>query len=62
MKFSNQITAFKSKWFVGSSNNNISEFTNNALAKEILILQPPDKSFVGEFIISCENPKPDKIY
>lgn len=60
MYSSNHKTAFKSKWFVGSSNNNISEFTNNALANDTLILHPPERFKVGLYIISWEKPKPLK--
>ena len=47
--------------FVGSSNNSKSGLENNALAKAILILHPPEYSFVGFNCISGVNPKPDKI-
>jgi len=62
MNSSSQITASRSKWFVGSSRSRISGFTKSALAKETLILQPPESFSVGFLIISCVNPKPPRIY
>mmetsp|Transcript_34919 Transcript_34919/g.84510 ORF Transcript_34919/g.84510 Transcript_34919/m.84510 type:complete len:208 (-) Transcript_34919:1118-1741(-) len=55
------MTAFKSKWFVGSSNMSKVGSTNRARAKEILILQPPLNIFVGLVCISTVNPKPYRI-
>ena len=55
------MTASKSKWFVGSSNKRISGATNNALARDTLILQPPDNDPTGLCNIACENPRPPKI-
>jgi len=53
-----QMTASKSKWFVGSSNNNISGSTNNALANDTLIRHPPDKFLVIVFYASWSKPRP----
>lgn len=58
---SSQITAFKSKWFVGSSNNNNVGSRYKALAKDTRILHPPEKFFVARSCISVENPKPANI-
>ena len=58
---SNQMTALRSKWLVGSSNNRSVGSTNKARAKDTRILQPPDKFFVGLSIISFVNPRPARI-
>lgn len=55
---SNQITAFKSKWFVGSSRSNKVGSKYKALAKETLILQPPEKFLVA---LSCQTFTHSKI-
>jgi len=39
----------------------MSGYTNKALAKETLILHPPDKDLVGLFLISSSKPKPFNI-
>ena len=58
---SSQMTAFRSRWFVGSSNNRRVGSRNRALARDTLIRQPPEKFLVARFCISLENPKPAKI-
>lgn len=58
---SNHITAFKSKWFVGSSSSKSVGSKNKALARLTRILQPPDKSLVGLSIIFFVKPRPDNI-
>lgn len=58
---SSQMTAFRSRWFVGSSNNRRVGSRNKALARDTLIRQPPEKFLVARFCISLENPKPAKI-
>lgn len=58
---SNHITAFKSKWFVGSSKRRSVGSRNNARAKLTRIRQPPDKSLVGRSIILRVNPRPERI-
>lgn len=49
------------RWFVGSSSNNIVGFMKRALAKAILILQPPEKSRVFFSCICLVKPRPNKI-
>ena len=46
---------------VGSSNKSKSGIINNALAKDILTLHPPEKSFVFLVKSSSLNPNPNKI-
>jgi len=58
---SSQMTAFRSRWFVGSSNNRRVGSRNKALARDTLIRQPPEKFLVARFCISLENPKPARI-
>ena len=52
------MTASKSKWLVGSSNNNKSERQINACAKFKRIRQPPENDFTGNESCSVEKPKP----
>lgn len=58
---SNQMTALRSRWLVGSSNSSRVGSRNKALARDTLIRQPPEKFLVARFCISLENPKPAKI-
>lgn len=55
------MTASKSKWFVGSSSNRISGYTNNARANATLILQPPESEPTVLLSIAGVKPKPPKI-
>mmetsp|Transcript_100067 Transcript_100067/g.288951 ORF Transcript_100067/g.288951 Transcript_100067/m.288951 type:complete len:192 (+) Transcript_100067:1089-1664(+) len=56
--FSNQSTASKSKWFVGSSNMRISGRMNKAAAIAARTRQPPDIEESGAFCISSVNCNP----
>mmetsp|Transcript_30232 Transcript_30232/g.93278 ORF Transcript_30232/g.93278 Transcript_30232/m.93278 type:complete len:170 (+) Transcript_30232:1242-1751(+) len=58
---SSQITAFKSRWFVGSSSIRTSGSMNTADASAIRFRQPPEKDFVGRSCHSVGNPRPNKI-
>lgn len=58
---SSQITALRSKWFVGSSSNNSVGSKNRARARDTRIRQPPEKSLVGRSCIALEKPRPAKI-
>ncbi|KAH3681740.1 hypothetical protein WICPIJ_007299 [Wickerhamomyces pijperi] len=45
----------------GSSSNNKSGLQNKALARDNLILQPPEKEFVGFCWVSLVKPRPKRI-
>ena len=50
--------ASKSKWLVGSSNNNKSDGHIKACARFSRIRQPPEKLDTGCAVCSAEKPKP----
>ena len=49
-KVSNQIIQSRSKWFVGSSNNKISESTIIDLTKPTLLFCPPESLLIRSFL------------
>mmetsp|Transcript_116589 Transcript_116589/g.329747 ORF Transcript_116589/g.329747 Transcript_116589/m.329747 type:complete len:165 (-) Transcript_116589:2024-2518(-) len=55
---SNQSTAGKSKWFVGSSKSNNSGWLTSAEANDTRILHPPERSDVGVCRSSSVNCRP----
>mmetsp|Transcript_9991 Transcript_9991/g.30432 ORF Transcript_9991/g.30432 Transcript_9991/m.30432 type:complete len:241 (+) Transcript_9991:430-1152(+) len=58
---SSQIAARRSRWFVGSSSISSVGWMKRALAREILILQPPLKVFVALPCMAGVKPKPWRI-
>ena len=54
------MTAFKSRWLVGSSNSSRVGSMNSARAKETRMRHPPENWFVGRPCISASKPRPAK--
>lgn len=55
------MTASRSKWLVGSSRSRISGYTNRALARATLILQPPDREPTVRFNMLGVKPRPPRM-
>jgi hypothetical protein len=61
MYYSSQMSAGRSKWFVGSSRRRISGSEKITLAIAILIRQPPEKELEVLWRSSREKPIPIRI-